>query len=105
MTPLKQWMVEAGPLLTHQLAMRAGTTVPYLTHLAAEASTKYRRNATLELAAAIEDGTRAIARAARKKLPEVHRTDLVPGCASCPHARACLGPVAVRSEFPTKRRV
>jgi len=105
MTPLKQWMTDAGPQLTAALAKRCGTSVAYLNHLAAEASTKYRRNATVELATKIERHTRELAKASRMQyeLLEVHRTDLVPACAECPHARKCLGSVAVRSDFPAKR--
>jgi hypothetical protein len=103
MTPLKQWMTDAGPQLTAALAKRCGTSVAYLNHLAAEASTKYRRNATVELATKIERHTVELARVARRPMHKVHRTDLVPACAECPHARKCLGAVAVRSDFPAKR--
>lgn len=101
MTPLKRWMAEAGPGIQAALAKATGTSVAYLYHLAAEASTKYRRNASVELAAKIEEATLKLEK--KMALPVVYRTDLNPTCAECPYARKCLGAIAIRSDFPAKR--
>jgi hypothetical protein len=100
MTPLRQWMRVASDSLHDTLARAAGTSVAYLYALAAEATDRYRRNASVELAAKIEAATMNLSRKSRGALPVVYRTDLNRDCAACPYARKCLGPLAVRADFP-----
>jgi hypothetical protein len=101
MTPLKQWMHAASGSMREALARAAGTSVAYLYSLAAEAHDKYRRNASVELAARIERETMRLH--ARHNLPVVYRTDVNPTCAECPYARKCLGPLAIRADFPEEK--
>lgn len=102
-TILRQWMAAAKPEEQHLLAHRAGTTRAYLYHLAAPPGTSYHREPAPELAAAIERESLEMHRASNGRLPRIYRTDLVVACARCEFAQKCLGPAAVRADFPIVR--
>ena len=98
---MKAWMRAATTAEQKTLAERAGTSVQYLHHLAAGEDANYRREPKVQLAAAIERETRAMARASKGRLPVVLRTDLNAGCRACDFARRCLGESAVvAGHFP-----
>lgn len=98
-TILKQWMRKATTEERQELAHATTTTTAYLNHLAAPLTSKYRREPSPVLAAAIERKTVAMAKASKGRLPEVYRTDLVAACAQCEFAQRCLGAKAIRAEF------
>ncbi len=94
MTPVKAWMQSADRGQQEQLAKRAGTTRAYLYHLAGGF-----RDASPELAIAIERVSADMHRESRGRLPRLYRTDMAPACRACDFAQRCLGAVAVRSAF------
>lgn len=99
-SPLRAWMLAATPDEHRILAERAGTSKPYLHHLAAGEASNYRREPKASLAASIERETKAMNRASGGRLPIVYRTDLNSTCRECEFARKCLGDeVVTRSEF------
>lgn len=100
MNLLKQWMRAATPDEQQLLARRAGTTRAYLYHLSADEDSGYKREPKPELAASIERETLAMNKVSKGRLPVVYRTDLVKACAQCSFAQRCLGPKAVRADFP-----
>lgn len=100
MSVMKQWMRLATPEEQMLLAHNAGTTRAYLYHLSAGEETTYKREPKPGLAIAIERETAAMHKASKGRLPRVYRTDLVEACASCEFALKCLGPAAVRADFP-----
>ncbi len=99
-TILRQWMAAATTEEQTRLAHAAGTTRAYLYHLAAPPGTSYHREPDPILAAKLEAESLAMHAETRGRLPRVYRTDLVRACALCSFARKCLGPAAVRSDFP-----
>lgn len=95
LTILKLWMRAATAEEQEILAKRVGTTRTYLYHIAGEF-----RSASPELAASIERVTADMHKASRGRLPRIYRTDLATACAGCEFAQKCLGPAAMRAEFP-----
>jgi hypothetical protein len=100
MTPLKQWMKIASPDEQKRLAVQAKTSRAYLYILCADDEKNYRRSPGLDLAARIEETTKVMNEETNGRLPVVYRTDLVPGCASCPYAMKCAPDLARRADFP-----
>lgn len=95
LTIMKLWMRASTPQEQQLLAERVGTTRTYLYHLAGGF-----RSASPELAIAIEHATADMYKASAGRLPRIYRTDLAKACAGCEFAQKCLGPAAVRAEFP-----
>jgi DNA-binding transcriptional regulator YdaS (Cro superfamily) len=95
MSVFKHWMRAATPEEQDILAKRAGTTRAYLYHISSEI-----RQASPELASAIERATAAMHTESKGRLPKIYRTDLSKACAACDFAQKCLGAAAVRAEFP-----
>lgn len=95
MNALKAWMQIATPEQQEDLATRAGTTRPYLYHLAGEF-----REATPVLAKYIEHASLEMHKETRGALPKVYRTDLNGACRQCDFAAKCLGGAIVAGEFP-----
>lgn len=94
LTPLKLWMAAATPAEQEQLAQAAGTTRGGL-YQVSSGNRRFRPGK----AAALERASR-ILHAANPTLPVLYRTDFAIECAGCEYARACLGPIAERAEFP-----
>jgi hypothetical protein len=82
------------------LADRVGTTKQYLYHLSASEDKLYSREPKPRLAAAIERVSAEMHKATGGRLPLIYRTDLVTACRECYFAQKCLGPAAIRGEFP-----
>jgi CRISPR/Cas system-associated exonuclease Cas4 (RecB family) len=97
---MKVWMRAATPAEQETLANKIGTTRSYLYHLSASEDKAYAREPKPKLAAAIERVSAEMHRASKGRLPKVYRTDLVSACRECEFAAKCLGPAAVRSDFP-----
>lgn len=94
-TIMKTWMRLATTEEQEMLVQRCGTSRGYLYQLAGGF-----RQASAEMAIAIERETKAMAAASKGRLPVVYRTDLSPVCRGCDFARKCLGEeVAVRGDF------
>ena len=53
-----------------------------------------------ERAVLMERQAKVMHRASKGRLPLIYRTDLNEACRACEFAHRCLGPAAVRSEFP-----
>lgn len=99
MNTLTTWLRHALPADKQKLAERVGTTVNYLSHLAAGPE-RYGREPKAELAARIEAHTTRMNRQTKGRLPIVLRTDLVSACRACPYAQQCLGARANGAEQP-----
>ena len=95
MSIFKLWMRAATADEQELLAKRVGTTRSYLYHIAGEF-----RSASPELARQIELVTADMHKRSNGRLPRIYRTDLAKACAECEFAQKCLGPAAVRAEFP-----
>lgn len=94
-TPLKNWMRAASANEQKLLAELCGTSRGYLYQVAGNF-----RQASSELAVAIERETKTMHRASKGRLPIVYRTDLSATCRACEFAQKCLGTeVAVRGSF------
>ena len=98
MSQLKAWMLLATPDEQRALAEAAGTTRPYLYHLANDKS-GYGRSASPELARRLEMAAGPI-NANNPHLPRLLRTDLAQACRGCEYAAKCLGEqIVTESEF------
>jgi transcriptional regulator with XRE-family HTH domain len=95
MTMLKTWMTAAAPDEQEQLAQAAGTSRRHLYQVS-----NGERAFSPTKAALVERATHALHRQTSGRLPLLYRTDLAEACAGCEFAKKCLGPAAVRSEFP-----
>lgn len=99
-TTLKAWLRAATQPERQHLADRAGTSVQYLGHLAANKDKKYAREPDPLLAARIEAATKDMNRTSKGRLPIVYRTDLITACRECEFAKRCLGERVTASHFP-----
>lgn len=95
MNIFKLWMRAATRAEQDLLAQRAGTTQPHLYQLSGE-----HRQASPTLGASIERVSSDMHKASNGRLPRIYRTDLVEACRQCEFAQKCLGPAAVRADFP-----
>jgi hypothetical protein len=93
-TMLKLFMTQASSAEQLRLAELAGTTRGMLYQV----SSGFRSFGPVK-AAAIERAS-AVLTKENPQLPRLYRTDLADACASCDFAQKCLGPAAVRAEFP-----
>lgn len=93
-TLIKQWIAVSTIDDLKALAHHAGTSTAYLYQLSGGF-----RQASPELAIAIERETERMHRETKGRLPRIYRTDLARACANCAFAHKCLGAAAVRSEF------
>lgn len=91
---LKVWMRSATPDEQVKLADAAHTSRGALYQVASG-----HRQFRPGKAGLLEDAAEQL-RAINPTLPTLYKTDLAPECASCKYARACLGDVVLRSEFP-----
>lgn len=95
MNMMKLWMRAAEREEQDLLAERVGSSRGYLEQLAGG-----HRSASAVLGAVIERETAKMHKASKGRLPKVYRTDLVEACHACEFAQKCLGPAAVRADFP-----
>lgn len=95
-TPLKAWMQAATPEEQQRLAdaVSSGSRATLYQVSGAHRGMSPRR------AAIVEHVTEQMHRETDGRLPRVYRTDLAKDCATCEYARQCLGPIALRTEFP-----
>lgn len=100
MNAIKQWMRLSTTEEQEELARLAHTSRAYLYHLSANADRPYAREPQPKLAIALEEATTILYARTKGRLPKVYRTDLVSSCRNCAFAQRCLGPAAVRSDFP-----
>lgn len=98
MNIVKQWMRAATPEEQELMAKAIGTTRGMLYQYSNAKTTK--RHPSAERAAAFERASKVMHRQSRGRLPLIYRTDLAEACRTCEFAQKCLGPKAVRSDFP-----
>ena len=91
---MKLWIQASTIDELKELAHGAGTSVAYCYQISGGF-----RQASPELAIAIERETERMHRETKGRLPRLYRTDLAKACAGCAFAHKCLGAAAVRSEF------
>jgi hypothetical protein len=94
----KLWMRAATPEEQELMAQAIGTTRGMLYQYSSPESTS--RYPSPERAQAIEVQAAKMHRASLGRLPLVYRTDLNDSCRLCTFAQKCLGPAAVRADFP-----
>lgn len=95
-TPLRAFLRASTPEEREALAAAAGTTLGQLNQLAGG-----HRSASADLAGRLETGIALLRRgAAKRRLPEVVRTDLCAACRDCPYAAKVLKGRVITSEFP-----
>jgi hypothetical protein len=80
----KNWLISATADEIRKLADVAGTSVPYLHHVAMG-----RRNMSPQLAGKVEEGVLML-RMARRSLPSLTRGDLCATCSECPYFKECV---------------
>lgn len=94
-TALKLWMREATATEQDRLA-KAGNTTRGQLYQVSGGFRKFRPGKAI----AIERQAAEMHKESGGRLPMVYRTDLAAECAGCEFAKKCLGPVALRADFP-----
>ena len=95
MNAFKLWMRAATPDEQGLMADAIGTSRAMLYQISGGHAT-----VAPERGAAIERTAAQMHKASNGRLPLIYRTDLVEACRMCEFAQKCLGPAAVRSDFP-----
>ena len=95
MNIVKLWMKAATPDEQQLMADALGTSRAMLYQISGG-----HAPVSAERAVRFEHQAKAMHRASKGRLPLVYRTDLNEACRGCDFAQRCLGPLAVRADFP-----